>query len=491
MSQEINDYLATLGYDVKKWTVLKKDEWFGLAAVPGYQNNMYDSVKDPVGRSTFGKDARIVEVEWYAKHKHILNKADPAGEPVAEAPKASSIPAPPPIPKVPEAVAEEPKSIPAVPPVVEEKEAPKSVQPDGTMELRIAQLKSMGWNSINENVVESKHGIRKTLEEIGAMEDREYFQMMLPPTNIQTEPVKAEEPKVEPKVEIPQPTEEDLQEQRNIARNKRTKARIDFLLNQGFKYEGTMDKDLILIDPDGVQSTQAEIQNCSEDEWMELTVYYNPKNIKDRKDETATRAKKEKEASKAIEDQKQHDLNAGYDADEIKIDFAKRVEADKLKAEEESKAAEAIVDNPEDDAEHKNKSMPESVKGIGVENAKGFITNPKDNAEIVSAIDKNKARNLSKNFAKNFLAGKEVAIADGTWPNSPETTGSLGGLFALLADVGFQQLNLSVTNLGDGKFKLKADVKDEERLVESIGFKVLEGTPEEIEKSLLNIVKTL
>jgi len=252
-----------------------------------------------------------------------------------------------------------------------------------------------------------------------------------------------------------------------------------------------MDKDLILIDPDGVQSTQAEIQNCSEDEWMELTVYYNPKNIKDRKDETATRAKKEKEASKAIEDQKQHDLNAGYDADEIKIDFAKRVEADKLKAEEESKAAEAIVDNPEDDAEHKNKSMPESVKGIGVENAKGFITNPKDNAEIVSAIDKNKARNLSKNFAKNFLAGKEVAIADGTWPNSPETTGSLGGLFALLADVGFQQLNLSVTNLGDGKFKLKADVKDEERLVESIGFKVLEGTPEEIEKSLLNIVKTL
>jgi len=45
MSQEINDYLATLGYDVKKWTVLKKDEWFGLAAVPGYQNNMYDSVK--------------------------------------------------------------------------------------------------------------------------------------------------------------------------------------------------------------------------------------------------------------------------------------------------------------------------------------------------------------------------------------------------------------------------------------------------------------
>jgi len=48
-----------------------------------------------------------------------------------------------------------------------------------------------------------------------------------------------------------------------------------------------------------------------------------------------------------------------------------------------------------------------------------------------------------------------------------------------------------VTNLGDGKFKLKADVKDEERLVESIGFKVLEGTPEEIEKSLLNIVKTL
>lgn len=427
MSQEINDYLATLGYDVKKWTVLKKDEWFGLAAVPGYQNNMYDSVKDPVGRSTFGKDARIVEVEWYAKHKHILNKADPVGEPVAEAPKASSIPAPPPIPKVPEAIQEiadaSPNvvvaSIPVAPQAVEEKEAPKSVQPDGTLELRIAQLKSMGWNSINENVVESKHGIRKTLEEIGAMEDREYFQMMLPPTNIQTEPVKAEEPKVE----TPQPTEEDLQEQRNIARKKRTKARIDFLLNQGFKYEGTMDKDLILIDPDGVQSTQAEIQNCSEDEWMELTVYYNPKNIKDRKDETAAKSAK-------------------------------------LKAEEELKAAEAIVDNPEDDAEHKNKSMPESVKGNGVENAKGV--------------------------EKLIKEGKDAAKQ---YP--PETTGSLGGLFALLAEVGFQQLNLSVTNLGDGKFKLKADVKDEERLVESIGFKVLEGTPEEIEKSLLNIVKTL
>jgi hypothetical protein len=95
---DIQDYLVKLGWDSKKWTVLKDDEWQPLSQVSGWQNNVFDAVKDPVGRQAFGKNARIVNREWMNKNMASVVKVE-AEVPAAPVPDAP--PAPPTPPSVP------------------------------------------------------------------------------------------------------------------------------------------------------------------------------------------------------------------------------------------------------------------------------------------------------------------------------------------------------------------------------------------------------
>lgn len=132
---EVKEYLSQLGWEANKWTVLKDGEWQPLTKVSGYQNHIFDAVKDPNGRQMFGKNARVVEVAWMNKHLASVNEV-PKAEPKKE------IPAPAPIPEP----AKEEKKIPEVPTPEPEAEAIKE-DTDKELKDRVEVLVKKGFTN--------------------------------------------------------------------------------------------------------------------------------------------------------------------------------------------------------------------------------------------------------------------------------------------------------------------------------------------------------
>ncbi len=535
-------YMEMLNWDQSLYKIISGEEAEPLLKIGGHQNYVY--AVSPKGEKAFGKGSKVVKIDWAEKHSAPAVEQTPAAAippppaNIPPAPAAASIPPP-------------PATEAAIPPPPAQEEKP--VEDNSVYELRLAQLKSIGWNQVSDNVLERKDGKRVSNDYLKMMNDDAFMDLMKAPLETpKEEPVKEEVKQAEP------------------AWEPYIKTRVANLISQGWKAD--QNGNSVVISPEGKYYGFMEIGELSNKDYTDLIkkpeVPAEIKEIADaspnvhivtmpKDDEpTAEDIAKEK-ANKLLQIRRialsalgftnapgaamwQSDINHNVSdkeviamgEDEFK-DFLKlmdgkivTVKAQKAsedrqaKNEEIRKQKEAEQSNPDvgveianEAAEVAEKSINEmanetegmsaveldehDVRKLAIEQAQ-----KRDDAEIDKYEAEKKMDELMEKLQKENDAHKEqfekwkqdlIAETEAEkkkireeyqQKESPMTTGDAGGFFGLLAELGFGQLNLSVTKLESNKFSVivKPQNFSGDPALDEIRPMTLSGSPAELDE---------
>lgn len=435
-------YLTTLGWDAEKWTVLKEAEWLPLQKVSGYQTYVYDAVKDPTGRELFGKNARVVKTEWM--NKHMASVTEVAAPPV----EVDNTP-PPPVqeadttPPPPANVPEEIKEIAKVSPNVEIVSVPPAE--NKSLGLRKAQMAAIGWtvNDGSESMTKGEEIVG--YDYLNTCTDDEFYAMLSAPTKkaaIDNLIVSAAE-----SVKNIEVVEEELKNDWD----KFVHDRVEQLISFRFKVD-EKDKEL-LHTSDGEMISYEDIDTMENDDWIAYIKLYKSlmaatpgkekelrqvqiKKAEERAEETA------KATAKKIEDQRIED-------------DAKRKSVETEKSKKLQEAADKKSQELTEEAEKEKEKAIESVTGNGKESPKEKISVTEKEAEFLSVH-----------------------------PDVSMTTGDTGGFFHQLATLGFGSAILQMSKDENGEITVRFNIKDTDETCssDSVIFKDMVGTPEELDK---------
>lgn len=519
-------YLTTLGWDSSKWTVLKEAEWLPLQKVSGYQTYVYDAVKDPTGREMFGKNARVVKIEWMNKNMASVTEVAPPPAEVDNTPpppvqEADTTPPPP--ANVPEEIKEIAKASPnveivSVPPV-EDKQLP----------LRKAQMAAIGWTIDTFSELMKKDDKIVSFDGLRNYSDEEFYAMLAAPTKKPEEIEVVEETVVENEWDSFVHT------------------RVDSLLDLRFKKD---DKDKELLHAsDGELISYEDIDTMENDDWIAYIRLYKSlmsaapgkeKELREvlKKKAIEADAEKERMSAKKIEDQRTKDQEdrdrvateasdkLQKDAEETSQKLTDEGASEKAKAEE---AINAVKDNQS--GEDLDKRMEYFLeKGFEVDSSDGdrpFLhladmkllldeISDMDKKEWIACKKKYSAKKIEKRKAdhdeyedqlkasqsivdnpeddeKNeaLIRDHEARSGKGEHKVSVEstmTTGDTGGFFSQLATLGFGSAILQMSKDENGEITVRFNIKDTDETCssESVIFKDIVGTPEELDKIFMD-----
>ena len=169
---EIKEYLDMLGFDTEKYTILGPTLAKPLLSISGHQTFVYP-VADKTGQDAFGKEAKIVNINWYNSKKDagLIPNSEQKEEvpPIPEAPKKAEE-----VPPVPVISSDVVKNL-AGPQIVDESEE-EELPPFA--KVRIGNMIGKGWKD-NGNGSLSFGDKTLTYKEIADLENSDYTPLLL------------------------------------------------------------------------------------------------------------------------------------------------------------------------------------------------------------------------------------------------------------------------------------------------------------------------
>lgn len=464
-------YLEMLNWDTKLWTILDAEEVKPLMEIGGYQNYVYSV--SPKGEKSFGKGCKVVKIEWMEKH----TKKEPEIPAVPEAPK--------PIPSAPKPVEAD---VPKAPEITED-------ELDKKGKARIAFLIKNGlqYEEIDGTpslITPDSHIF--TQGELAKLESKDWQALTSTYSSFKVARMKEEKSKVEiqAKVEVDDKqvetkgTEISTDEEKTYLESHGWNTEKFLILEKGDweAYAEQPGYELSVLDS---ANDEEGIKLFGKDARIVSIPFIESLSIEDDKEVSDESLKEEKkfdyksatiERRQALveygwEDNTNDNVLVSLDEGDITYEdlydmpdatFEDFINHWEVKAEKQKEQEKAVAEaKKKQEAEAKEQEKPKE---------KAIADGPRSATEEDKSLLESKEKFLKEEFEawkKDFIAETEAEKKkireEYEAKESTMTTGDTGGIFSMLSEVGFGQLNLSITRLGKDKFSMQATLDDFEK----------------------------